>query len=68
MSESYSAASVVRCPLCHVGAVPAHIGHSVFVCEACGRTFRVVRATAGKTGARLGKFTESTVKWKRKRA
>lgn len=64
MSQSYKASSIVRCPLCRNGSIPAHIGNSVLVCEACGSTFRVVHAEKGKTGKILGEIVKSKVKWK----
>ena len=53
MSQAFRAAQVVRCPLCHSGATPAHVGYSVFLCEACGNRFKVIHANPGRTGQRL---------------
>lgn len=63
MSASYPAAQIVRCPLCHDGARPQHIGNGVIVCESCGSSFRVVHAELGKTGLKLGKLVDAAVRW-----
>lgn len=65
MSRAYKARQIVRCPLCHVAGPPAHLGHSVMRCQACGNTYRVVMATAGNTGARLTKHIHSHNEWEK---
>lgn len=61
MSKTFPSRQIVRCPLCHDGRQPQHIGHGVMLCECCGSTFRVVFATLGKTGHKLGRFVSETV-------
>jgi ribosomal protein L37AE/L43A len=61
MSRPFSPKVIVRCPLCHDGGRPQHIGHGVMLCECCDNTFRVVYATLGKTGKKLGEYVKNTV-------
>lgn len=60
MSKPFSPTQIIRCPLCRDGGVPQHIGHAVMLCECCGSRFRVVFATLGKTGRKLGEFVKHT--------
>lgn len=60
MSQAFSPRSVIRCPLCHDGAKPEHMGHGVSLCVACGNRFRVVHANRGRTGERLYAAIEQT--------
>jgi hypothetical protein len=64
VSATFKAAQVVRCPLCYDWRPPAHVGHSCFVCEGCGNTFRVVSAQPGKTGAHLSARIKDAVRWR----
>ena len=61
MSRPYPTRQIVRCPLCHDGRTPQHIGHGVILCESCGAMYRVVHATKGNTGARLGEYVKQAV-------
>lgn len=58
MSKPFKAAAIIRCPFCHSGAQPAHLGQNAMVCEACGQQFRVVSAKPGETGAALTRFID----------
>lgn len=67
MSRAYQVKQVTRCPMCYCGAVPAHVGHGVLVCQGCGAHFRVVHAELGNTGAALGKIVSEKVAWETER-
>ena len=64
MSRAFRAEMVIRCPLCHDWREPAHVGNSVMVCEGCGQTYRVVYATPGNTGKKLGAMIRQSVRWR----
>lgn len=61
MSKPFAPKHIIRCPLCRDGGTPQHIGHAVMLCECCGSRFRVVFATLGKTGDKLGKIVKAAV-------
>jgi hypothetical protein len=63
MSNTFKPELIIRCPFCRDGAVPQHVGHGVMVCECCGKCFRVVYATRGKTGRKLGEIVAKNVQW-----
>lgn len=58
------ASAVIRCPFCMDWRRPAHVGHSVMVCEGCGKTFRIVYAVGDKTGEKLGAMMKRAIRWK----
>lgn len=64
MSKPFPANQIIRCPLCRDGGKPEHIGLSVFVCEACGNSFRVVMA-AKNTGKKLREIVNANTSWGR---
>jgi len=61
MSKTFSPRHIDRCPMCHDGKRPEHIGYGVMLCECCGSRFRVVFATLNKTGKALGEYVKATV-------
>lgn len=57
---------VVRCPFCYVAVAPVHIGNSIFVCENCGNTYRVVKARGSGVGRRLDRYVQKRAEFKKK--
>lgn len=52
MSNPVPWKSILRCPLCHSGGIPAFIGESAYACEACGQRFRLSYAAKPKPSTR----------------
>lgn len=63
MSKPFAPRQIIRCPLCNDGGRPQHIGHAVMLCECCGARFRVVFATLGKTGKKLGAIVKASAQF-----
>ena len=64
MSQPFKVVAIVRCPLCHDGKQPIHVGLGVMLCECCGNRFRVVHANPGRTGKKLDMYLRNKITFK----